>query len=107
MENFKFQKPGAFHHARFMSKCNYYLKMALTSEYLDCLHQNEIREVHVMAEFVGVFYSRWWFHSALPSAAPADDLQAISLMQNYQLINPEVASPCLQSQSRHLWYLTD
>ena len=106
VEGFKFQRPGAIHHARFMAKSLYYLKMALLLPQTALFHQKEIREINVMAEFIAIFHCKWWFLSPLPTAAPSEDLISITVMRQYEKINPEVAVPCLQSIYRHLEYLT-
>ena len=106
VEKFRFQTPGPVHHARFMGKCIYYLKCGLLQLQTGTFHQNEIREINILSEFVGVFFVNWWFKSPFCAAAPAQDLTAYWLMKKYSVINPEVATPCLRSLEHHLWYLT-
>ena len=107
VQNFSFQLPGAIHHARFMAKCLYYLKMLLVSTQTDIFHQKEIKEIQIMGEFVGVFYSVFWFKSPMAVSAPALDLGLVATMREYRKINPEISDACLQSLSRHEWYLTE
>ena len=90
-----------------MAKGIFYLKMALLLGQTDIFHQKEIREIHVMSEFIAVFYCKWWFKSPLSIAAPSQDLIAVSTMRKYNTMNPEVATPCLESMYRHGWYLTE
>ena len=101
-----FQTPGPVHHARFMSRCIYYLKMGMVQRQTDIFHQKEIREINVMSEFVAVFFSLWRFKSMPCAEAPKEDLNFIAQMRKYKCINPEVADPALRSLERHQWYLT-
>ena len=55
VDNFQFQWPGPVHHARFMAKAIYYLKMQLTSRHVAIFTESEKVEISLMAEFVGVF----------------------------------------------------
>jgi hypothetical protein len=49
VQNFRFRKPGAVHHARFMSQSIYLLKMELLSN-LFSMSSEERRIVHRMAD---------------------------------------------------------
>ena len=60
MPRFRFQYPGAYHHARYMSKAIYMLKMRLLVNKITWLEHAEREEVKIMAEFIGVFYVVWW-----------------------------------------------
>lgn len=59
---FEFRKPGAYHHARFMHKEIYYLKMFLLSHRFN-LYDVEQDQVRRMAVFIGVFHSYAFFRS--------------------------------------------
>ena len=102
---FKFRFPGADHHARWLSKAIYKLKLALLTGQFP-MDQKEEMEVAMVAEFVGLFYAKAFFRCPLPSAAPHDDLKFMSEMVRYRTVQPAVAFQCLQSCYRHLWYLT-
>ena len=90
-----------------MAKGIYYLKMDLTSPFTSQFHQNEIREIRVMSEFIAVFWAPWWLKAYLSCKAPSLDFEAMRLMRVYKEVNPEVAEPCLVSMARHTWYLTE
>ena len=105
IEHFKFRYPGPDHHARWMSKAIYYLKLALLSEYFH-LVEKELKDVKVIAEFVALFYAPSFLQSQLGSAAPFNDLELIRNMTKYSQKQPDVATTTLQSCHRHLWYLT-
>jgi hypothetical protein len=105
VRTFKLRKPGANHHARFMSKAIYYLKMFLMSKRFD-LTLNEEQEVERMAFFVGLFHSQAFLTSRLACSAPSNDFKYLSLMYHLKSIDHDAGSEAILSCSRHLWYLT-
>lgn len=70
--NFRFRKPGAVHHARFMSQSIYLLKMGLLFN-LFSMSSEERRIVHRMANFISLFYAKLFIRSGIPVFAPIDD----------------------------------
>ena len=71
--NFKFKLPGPDHHARWMSKCLYILKIKLLSNQFK-LFEDEIRQVTDLAEFIILFYAKFWFVTPLAKSAPRTDI---------------------------------
>lgn len=59
---FVLRKPGAYHHARFMHKEIYYLKLFLISERF-ALSDVEKSQIKRMATFIGVFHSYGFLRS--------------------------------------------
>ena len=53
IHKFSFKVPGANHHARWMSKAIYYLKLALLQMHFS---MDEKADVNKMAGFVGLYY---------------------------------------------------
>ena len=135
MDNFSFKYPGADHHARWMSKAIYFLKLALLSGQIsDCeehevavdddeetkkrkrkkvkksdgmiMTETEKKNVDEVAEFIGLFYAQAFFESPLSSSAPYNDLVFMSNMRRYRQYRPVIADACLASCLRHLWYVT-
>ena len=104
--NFHLRKPGAVHHARFMSKAIYLLKMELMSERFDFTVE-ERRQVNQMAVFISLFYARLFLRSRIAVFAPIDDLQFIGNMMWFREENETIANAVLLSVSRHCWYLTE
>ena len=92
---FRFQYPGAFHHARWMAKLIYYLNLALLIRSCNFLTEGEQEEVEMMAQYILVFHSVWWLQCYLSTSAPRLYLTAISNMRMYILHNPMVTSVCL------------
>ena len=67
-KGFTFKVPGADHHARWMSKGIYYLKMFLLSHQFR-LSEEEREQVRRIVIIVIINYARAWFEASLPSAA--------------------------------------
>ena len=102
---FSFKMPGADHHARWMSKAIYYLKMKLLSNILD-LTLEEKMEVDQISEFTVLFYVKYWLQTPLSSSAARIDLDFMANVLHYRLTSPQIAFEVLQSTYRHLRYLT-
>ena len=74
---FKFQYPGAFHHAI------YSLKMKLLDRQVDILSKDERSQVSRMSEFVGLFHAVWFLKCPIASSSPTLQLQSIMQMKRY------------------------
>lgn len=99
-----FKKPGAFHHARWMSKVIYSLKiwlfrgqLSLTARHLKC-----VTEVSLFAALV---YMKPWFGVSNAAAAPRTDLEVLEKLWRYH--NPEVGQVAAKKLENHLWYLSE
>jgi hypothetical protein len=101
-----FKKPGADHHARFMSKSIYYLKIFLLSKTFK-MSAEEKKTVKRMAIFIGVFYGKYFLETSLSPCAPANDLRFYYQMREFKTLDSEVAEAVLKSMDRHLDYLTE
>ena len=68
-----FHRPGAIHHARFMGKGLYYLKLALLmNEAKPMLNftMDRVEEILKMAQFIAVSYAPKFLTSEKPDIAP-------------------------------------
>ena len=83
---FQFLQPGPDHHARWMSKCLYYLKMKLLSNVFN-MSEKEKSEVEEISQFIVILYVKAWFMSPLPTAA----IPSISISKTDKLL----ANRCL------------
>ena len=100
------RKPGADHHARFMAKAIYFLKIYLLSKSFFMT----VEEKHIvdrMALFIGLFYGKYLLESSLIPCAPANDLQFYISMVKLKAIDEDIASSVIKSIKRHLDYLTE
>lgn len=100
----KFRKPGAFHHARWMSKAIYVLKMFLFRKQLKLKSKVE-KSLSEICIFIVLIYVRAWFTCPLAPAAPNHDLQFIKKLQDYKLIDSNLSQVSLKKFKNHLWYL--
>ena len=103
---FLFRRPGADHHARFMSKAIYFMKISLLRDMFS-LYGTEEAEVDRMAIYIGLFYGYYFLRSPLTASAPSNDLMFFSWMNDLKEIDKDVAETNLHSLNRHLDYLTE
>ena len=101
--NFSFRLPGADHHARFMSKGIYWLKIKLLQNSFclplppakkDPKKEQKIvtwHDVTEMANFLAIFYVKFWFLAPLTTEAARNDLEFYSLLYKYQEVNTDLA----------------
>ena len=101
---FHLSRPGADHHARWMRKAIYVLKMVLLQHQLPDLHWQTKKK---MALFVVFVYLRPWFTASGLSSAAQNDLLFCKSLAKYKKINTGVSSKTLAVLNRHTWYLTE
>ena len=58
-----------------------------------------------MAEFIALYYAKWFLTSSLTVCSPRLDLEAIRDMKIYKTCKPDIAEKCLTSMTNHSWYL--
>ena len=100
-----FRAPGAIHHARWMSKGIYCLKMFLFRRQFKTT-KREAQNVTCVALFAALVYVRFWHEAPLSSHAPHNDIMMLTELKNCtsQMTVAATASSALQ---RHLWYLSE
>ncbi|KAG7170848.1 hypothetical protein Hamer_G023828 [Homarus americanus] len=99
-----FLRPGACHHARWMAKIIYYLKIYMFSHQLE-LSNDLCVKLQRMAIFVSLLYTPAWLKSPVAEDGPVNDLQLHHELLRYRAVDCEVADAALAVASRHLWYL--
>ena len=103
--DFKFQVPGADHHARWMSKCLYFIKLKLLDKVFK-VTEEEKTYISEISTFILVFYVKSWFEAPLLTAAARNDL---SFMANMMRLKSDGKSKLvfavMKSCYRHCWYL--
>ena len=85
----------------------YYLKMAILESHLPMSWTKEKEEIKSMAEFISLYYCKWFLTSSLPSVSPRADFEAILEMRDYSKIDErrkQIAHTVLESISHHSWY---
>ena len=105
VEGFAFKLPGPDHHARWMSKCLYILKIRLLDNVFD-MEEEQRDQVTNIAEFILLFYAKYWFETPLAVSTARADLDFMSGILEYRVVNPGLAYKVLKSCYRHTWYLT-
>ena len=59
-----------------------------------------------MAEFIALFYAKWFLTAAMTVSSSRNDLKAICWeMKVYAQYRPDIANKCLHSMFNHGWYL--
>lgn len=103
--NYHIGLPGATHHARWMSKAIYALKMYLfRKQFLSKAEQVILRDVCV---FIVRLYVKIWFGCPNAIQAPNQDLQFIKDAIAYVGTDHEISVTILNKFADHLWYLSD
>jgi len=106
---YKLQRPGADHQARWMSKAIYIPKMALLHKQLKDVHWQTKKKIQKMAQFVVFVYLKPWFNAPRITSAASNDLDLYSSLVKlkFHKLNKKVADKCCAVLQRHTWYLTE
>ena len=104
-KGFSLKKPGACHHARFMAKAIYILKMFILSHVFNKLTVRQERIICRMTIFILSLYGKYFLQSSLSTAAPRLDKQFLTDIIMYETIDQEISITVLNSVKRHMWYL--
>ena len=102
---FSFCVPGAFHHARWMAKAIYSLKIFLfRNEFvLTKDEENGIRDICI---FLIKLYLKAWVQAPVAAKAPKQDFDFLKNLYAYGAIKKNVSRVVLGKFCNHLWYLT-
>ena len=104
-EEFHLYQPGAYHHARFMGKGLYVMKIYILSQVYVALTRRQQRALDRLVRYVITLYGRYFLTTPLASAAPRHDLQLWYDLQMYANVDDQLAGKALNSMKNHLWYL--
>jgi len=100
-----FRTPGAFHHARWMSKLIYVLKIYLFKNQFK-ITKKELNCCLEFALFVALIYVRFWITSPDACDSAINDLKLIQSIVHYKPINATIYKSAISAIGRHLWYLS-
>lgn len=100
----KFRKPGACHHARWMSKAIYTLKMYLLRGAYS-LGEKETSFLQV-CQFIVFVYMEWWFTATDVAGAPNNDIKLVKKLVNYKMVDESIANAAIDKVANHLWYVS-
>ena len=101
LSNFTLKFPGPDHHARWMSKAIYLLKIHLLFNVFT-VSQEERKKVVDMCEFILIIYIKPWFRSPLAISAASTDIRFMSHLMKYRLRRPVLSWNLLQSARNHM-----
>ena len=101
-----FKRPGAVHHARWMAKAIYSLKMFIFRDEFR-LSNKELHGLRQFCIFIVVLYLKAWFSSTSATTAADHDLQFLKNLIEYKRINPLISSATCEKMILHLWYLSN
>ena len=102
----KFRAPGAMHHARWMSKALYSLKVWMFRDQFK-LTVKEERGLRSVAVFISRVYAKAWTEASLAASAPRGDLELLQALNAYHEVDDVVAKAALNKLKGHLWYLSE
>ena len=101
-----FRTPGPIHHARWMSKAIYCLKVWLFRSQFN-LTTKEEKGLRAMCMFISLIYVEHWFTAPCAIQAPRRDLNLIKKLQQFQKLNSKISEATSEKLQRHLWYLSE
>lgn len=104
-----FKKPGANHHARWMAKAIYSLKLFLFKDqfFKNAEKSREVTELRQICIFVIMIYIKCWFTAPSAIQAPLNDLTLAQELIQFQTINLKIAKAALNKLRGHFWYLNE
>lgn len=100
-----FRVPGAIHHARWMAKAIYSLKIFLFRDEFK-LTANEKSGFSDICLFIVSTYVQAWFCAPRAVEAPNHDLQFLKKLVRYQTVDSTISRVALKKFVNHLWYLS-
>lgn len=101
-----FKRPGAVHHARWMAKAIYCLKIFIFRDEF-VLSRKELNGLRQLCIFIVILYLKAWFSSTSATTAANNDLEFLKNLIEYRQINPLISSATCEKMTLHLWYLSD
>ncbi|KAK6185944.1 hypothetical protein SNE40_008071 [Patella caerulea] len=102
----RFMAPGPMHHARWMSKVIYSLKVWLFRKQFK-LKTREAKGLREVAIFSVHEYIKAWMTAPLAACAPYNDLLLMKSLVEYEKINKEVSKTASTKLAAHMWYLSE
>ncbi|XP_074115222.1 uncharacterized protein LOC141537915 [Cotesia typhae] len=101
-----FKRPSAVHHASWMAKAIYCLKMFIFRDEFD-LSKKELDGHRQFCIFIVMVYVKAWFSSTSATSAANHDLEFMKNLIEYSKINSLISLATWEKMTSHLWYLSD
>ena len=89
---YSLQRPGADHHARWMSKSLYIINMSLVHHQLPELHWQTKKKIDKMALFVVLVYLKSWFNAPPLTSAGKNDISLYKSLLKFKNFHKKVSS---------------
>ena len=112
-KNIPIYAPGAQHHACWMGKIIYSIKIALFRDQLNDVFEEEVLEkISTLATFLSLFYVQYWFCLTNAVDAPQLDLNLLKLLEDAKTKLKdtdmiEMITAAYSKLTNHLWYLSE
>lgn len=97
-----FRYPGAFHHARWMSKAIYSFKIFMFQNQFQC-QAKEINAFRDICIFLINIYVRTWFRAPFAIEAPLNDYNLLKSLVKYP--DSDISRVTINKLCGHLWYI--
>lgn len=104
-ENKQFKAPGALHHARWMAKALYCLKIFIFRNQFS-MSSAEFNAILEISLFILKIYIKPWIEAPIAAKAPFNDLNFAKNVMNYSVFNTLISQEVTKKILNHLWYLT-
>lgn len=102
----KIRPPGAMHHARWMARAIYSLKIFLYRKQYKISAEEEILIADICI-FIIKFYVKAWFECPIASKAPVHDIRFMKNLKDYENIDRTISQAAIKKMCGHMWYLTE
>jgi len=101
--------PGPIHHARWMAKLLYAIKIYLFRDQRDAfnLTKKEESQLESFVHFGALLYTKIWIEAPLAAEALGQDLALWFDLGKYEAVDPEISFAAKKVLEKHLWYLSD
>ena len=104
---YRIQRPGADHHARWMSKAIYTLKLILLVPQFPIMSYSRRKQIEKMAFFIIFVYLQSWFTASFLYSSASADLDLYKRINRFSKVDKKVADVAKSVLQRHTWYLTE
>lgn len=101
-----FKTPGAVHHARWLAKSIYCLKMFLFKKQL-MFKARAIEGLRHVCIFILRFYVKAWFDAPNAIKAPNQDLTLLQDLIRFKKHNPNISNAAVKKLCGQSWYLAE
>jgi len=101
-----FSPPGAYHHARWMAKELYCLKMLCYREQF-LMNAHKLQAIKRIGLFTTTIYLKVWYTASVAYDAPNNDLSLLQQLETFHGVDSHIAQAALHKLKGHLWYLSE